>query len=256
MKKRSRSLFPIYLRYIFPLVSYIAFAALAFIPCVKFTLDSEQHSTMSLLDLLDNSWESARQYLFSSQITPTNDGTLFYKIIFISIIVAFLLFFIALAADIFSLAVYLIFAKQKDKKDSVCKPRALYLALIPNRAVLCIIRMLALPLLFFPKLVAYLYQKILLYSVSVGAEAMLPAYIAAAIILLSIVITVISKRSEVKNGLNIFAKATPAHLQVSDTYVADDEEDDLKVYHMDKSAEAGSADRIRRLFENDDAEDK
>ena len=209
MKNQTRAPLAIYLRLILPLASYLIFIIVSLIPCIRFTLDSDPRQSMSLFGLIGNSWSSARQYLFSSKITPTNDGTLFYKIIFAVIIVCVTLFLLALAADIFSTAAYRICTGKKAAKATADHLRALYLALIPNRAVLCILRILALPLLLLPFTVTYLYHKILFYSVDVNIGAAIPAAIALALIIASAVITAIAnskKRiTELKKRLNFLA---------------------------------------------------
>ena len=250
MKKISRSNPLILVRYIYPLVSYIAFAVLALIPCVKFTLDSDTRESMSIFQLIDNSWGSARQYLFSEQISQTNDGTLFYKLIFFSLIISFLLFIIALAVDIFSAAVYSIYVRSSG--NDVCKPQILYQTLIPNRIVLSIIRLLSLPILFFPSLVEYLYQKILIYPVNVSGSAKLPALIATAILLIGFILTAVSKRYEILHERNVFSNKTAKSSNEENTYKdITDKESEAKVYHINGDTQK-SSEKIRRIFNDDD----
>jgi len=251
MKKRQQSNPLILIRYIFPLLSYVLFAILAFIPCVKFTLDSDARETMSVFELLDNSWGSARQYLFSAQTSQTNDGTLFYKIIFFSVIILGLLFIVALAADILSFVVYLLCFKNRSEKNDVCKAQILYQTLIPNRIVLSLIRLLSLPILFFPAFVAYLYRKILIYPVVVNDSAKLPALIAAAVLLVGFIITAISKKYEIICKRNIFS-SEKAKASQEDTYPHTlENEDKSTVYHINGDDEK-SSEKIRRIFNDDD----
>ena len=231
----------IYSRYILPLFADLILIISMFIPCVNYVLDSDVKDKMSVSALLGNSWETSRYYLFSSQSSPTPEGTVFYRAVFITIIIATLLFILAIAVDMFGLVAMI----KEDSSESPSTARSLYSTLIPNRLVLCLLRLPLFPILLFPNIVALLYQKILLYPVTVNYNVLYPWVLAAALFAVQIVFLAVSKRFERRLSLDLMSKNILSSSENTSADIEEDYESDSKVYTMHSSDQS---ERIRQMF--------
>jgi hypothetical protein len=122
-----------------------------------------------------------------------------------------------------------------------------YLAFIPNRIVLSIFRVLVIPIFFLPDIVARYYRTRLFQAVDVKYTLIHPAIIAAILFVITVLITVISKKYESENKLDVFFKKSKDI--TPDTERAEDEPLE-RVYRI--SSDGDTADRLRRMFEDKD----
>lgn len=244
-KKQNTGKGVIYSRYILPLFADVIIIISMFIPCVNYVLDNDAKDKMSISALLNNSWTTSRQYLFSSQSTPTPEGTVFYRAVFLTIIITTLLLMLAIAVDVFGLVAII----KEDNSNSPSKARILYSTLIPNRFVLCLLRLPIFPILLFPNIVALLYQKILLYPVTVNYNLLYPWILAVVLFAIQVVLLAVSKKFERRLSLdllskNILSKSDKTSDDIGEDY---DYEAESKIYTM------GTNDRnesIRQMFKN------
>lgn len=241
----------IYSRYILPLLSDLILITSMFIPCINYILDSEVKDKMSISMLIHNSWENSRYYLFSSQSNPTPEGTVFYKAVFITIIIAAILFLLAIAVDIFGLTTII----NEANSEEPGKLRILYSTLIPNRFVLCILRLPIFPILLFPNIIELLYRNILFYPVSVNYNLLYPWILALLLFVLQIIFIVISKKFERRLSLDILSKNI-----ISDNINADIQEEDYisesKIYTIHTSASSDVNANIRQIFADNESDKK
>ncbi len=230
------------------------FVILAFVPCIRYRLDSESRTAISLAELMKNAWASSRKYLFSVQTQKSADETLFCKLIFIALIVFALLFLLGLAVHIFSLSAFL-----SSQKDSDSKQKNVYLAIIPNRAFLICLEALTIPIAFFPELLTKLYRSILFYTVTLR-YSLFPLWIVfVALFAINIFLTLFAIRHERRLKMNIFAKSKPSY--ISDE--AEDYKEDIqaplsegKVYNLKQESVNEQTERLRKLlgYSNEDSD--
>lgn len=254
-RKDKRALSLVYARYIFPLLSDLVFVILAFIPCIRYSLDSESRMAISLAELMKNAWVSSRKYLFSAGTQKTADETLFCQLVFIALIVFALLFLLGLAVHIFSLSAFI-----SSQNDTNSKQKNVYLSIIPNRAFLLCLEALTLPIVFFPELLTKLYHSILFYTVTLK-YSLFPLWIVfVALFAINIFFTLFAIGQERRLKMNIFAKNKP--LYISDE--AEDYKEDLqtpmsegKLYNLKQESVNEQTERLRKLlkYSNEDSDE-
>ena len=255
-KAKKRYHTTIYVRYILPFIAHITTAILAFFPFVRFTLGSDVRQKMSLLTLIRNIWKEARLYLFSANTEKVAEGVLFYRTVFVVLILLSLLYLISLATTVFTVWSAIVHFKSNDR-DTALKTKNLYLTFIPNRIVMLFLYLFALPILFMPQILVSLYRNILMYAVSVTSTAMLVPIVYIVLFLLPAIFTVISKKYEMRANVNIFSKAknSPQQEQNDESSEREKERNEQKVYHMtDRSAEE-QRQRLRELLGYEDKDE-
>ena len=218
MRKKAQHYPLIYARYIFPAIANLLIIVSLFIPNMRFTLDKDVRQSMSLFELIKNTWYNSRVYLFSAQTQQTNDGALFYKAVFVTLIICGLLFLIGTAMTVFASVTALKYFKIGDKKA-----KNIYTAIVPNRFVMLLFAVILLPITFFPEMLVYFYKHLLLYPVSVSYSGVSAGIISLILLVLLIVTTFISRKQEIAHGLNIFnfneeIKRTPPNEDVESTH--------------------------------------
>ena len=246
MKKNSRKGF-IYFRYIFPIAAALVMIALTFIPVYRYiTADTGIKGAVSLCELIGNSWDTVRTYLFdggSEKLQPTTD---FSATLLTLIIVFTILFVVGLVTAIWTAVEALRYFTVGDTHE---KSRVLFLTLVPNRILSCVYLALLLPIFTLPMLMPSLYDNILNYHVELSVSVDM-LYVALALWLAAVVITAVSSRFEI-GELNVFFKKT-----VEDT---DDEESEpdvpqepLDAYsELERRAKEEQAERILKLLNKD-----
>ena len=256
-KKKNSGVGIIYARYILPIAADIILAILMCFPVVRFLLNSELKEKMSSWGLVSNTWNTSRNYLFSSGTTPNAEGKMFYTTVFVALIVCMLLFIVSVATNIFTLVCAgSVYASRADKgKENTIKN--LYLTFIPNRAVYIILRGSALPLAFCPYLLVFFYRRLLLYAVSVIPTALIVGIGALVLFVATAVLTMISKKYELRFDMNIFSKKKSTVSIEHKTREEDipDDSDEYKIYQMKKASKDEQTERIRKLLGLDE-EDK
>ena len=244
MKKTVRKGF-IYFRYLFPIFVAVIMLALTFVPCYRFvTADTGIKQAISANELLSNSWETVRNYLFGGQeqvqVTADFAGTLFGVII-----VLCLLFAVGLISAIY--AAYVAFRFFADGcRES--KKRILFITIFPNRIVLCISYALTLPLLFLPRIMPLLYDGILKYHVELICQPFDMAWIELALVVAVIAVTFISARYETLCEMNVFVRYRDEEEEeeYEEQYATEESEDIFS--EMDRKAREEQNERILRLL--------
>ena len=230
------------MRNIFPLVSDIFLAVLLLIPSFRFIHNSSVQPKQSIFSLMKNAWTGSREYLFSSAMETTTAGTAMYKTIFALLIIFTLLFILGVVITIFSMSVsYREMAGSKENENA----KNLYLAIIPNRAILCVFRLTVIPIFFLPKIIASLYRDMLFQSVAVRYVLIDPIIIALLLWVTTVVLIFVAKRAEARENIDVFAKKIKA-----DVSEKEDESDTPaeKVYRMNEQDD--TAQRIKKMFDD------
>lgn len=202
MKKKQRKGF-IYFRYILPVITLSSMLLLMLIPCYRYiTADTGVNAAISLGELLGNSWDTVREYIFGAgdkEVVVMN----FSKTVFALVIALWVLYAVALASAIYSavFAFYYFFSGCAESRQ-----RMLFVTLTVNRVVLCIYHALALPIFVFPTIMQYLYRGILNYHVELDASPFDVMWVAIALCAVNAVVIAISERLEWSEGMNVYSK--------------------------------------------------
>ena len=243
-KQKKQHTWVIHLRHIFPAVSDILLLILMLIPTFCFSISSKYQPKQSVFELIKNSWQGSREYLFSATAQTTPQGEAMYRAIFIFLIAFTLLFIIGVLINLFSMIV-----SYKDMNDPAAarEIKNVYLAFIPNRIMLSLFRLFVIPIFLLPDIVARYYRVRLFQSVYVKYPLLHPAIIAALLFAVTVIITVISKKYEISEKRDVFFKKSAQKPVENVTDEADDEPQE-RVYRIDESSD--TSDRIRRMFED------
>lgn len=158
-----------YIRYIAPFISSILSLIIFFLPCMSYTVGTDdRHQTISLFTLMKNAWNTVRTYLFSSDTTHTADTDAFSKYVFIFIIVSALMFVIGFLVNTYAMSVSFVAFGDKGNTPENKKYHRLFLSFIPNRGVYIFLGALTLPVFFLPSFLILMYHRFLLITVTVS----------------------------------------------------------------------------------------
>ena len=249
MKKKKKGLGIVYAERIAPLVSSAVLMILMLIPSVQYFINSEKGKLFSLWELLGDSWERSRHYLFSSTVDRTSEGELFYTAVFAILVILFLIFIIGLALIVWSSALCLLYYKDKKPSEELERAKDIFTAVFPNRLVLAIPRLMLIPLALFPDILVTLYRKLLLYDVSLDYRSMHCGIAAVILFALTCVLTAVSSKYEKRLGMNIFSrKAQPKDAEGDEDYSEESASVPLELRRMGDSASDSQEERLRTLL--------
>ena len=227
------------------------------IPCLRYTTaDGGTNAPIAGWTLIRNSWGQVRAYLFGNPKDVTTASTSFSWATLITVAVTVFLFALSTALTVwFAIgAVRALSGKSKEGNE-----RALFQTVFPNRFVLCLYRLLALPLLAFPRFLVLLYGDLLIYPVLLNVTFPEPLLIGGVLLLAEILVTFACVGAERRAGMEVFAKQSKAKKQEEE----EEEEDYVPLYskketdEITKRARDEQLARIRALFsENDPTDDE
>ena len=206
MKKSTQKGF-IYFRYILPIAVTLAMLCLMLVPVYMYNTSGKYGGAVSLGELLGNSWDTVRSYIFGASASKDAATLSFSKTLFGMIIGAWALFAVGAASRIYAASVAIRMFSTGERGSS---SRALLLALIPNRVVLCITHALTLPIFFIPMLMPTLYAKLLGTTVLLKCSPFDMAFVAIALYIAEVAVICVSSGYETTNKMNLFSRA-PVH---------------------------------------------
>lgn len=218
---------------------------LTFVPCYRFvTADGGIKQAISANELLSNSWDTVRSYLFGGQeqvqVTADFAGTLFGMII-----VFCLLFAIGVASAVYAAVVAFRFFAAGGAES---KRRILFITIFPNRIALSICYALTLPLMFLPKIMPWLYKSILNYQVSLICQPFDVAWIDLALLIAVVAVIFISAKYETLREMNVFVRyRVEEEEEQYEEQFSTNEEDDV-FSEMDRKTREEQNERILRLL--------
>lgn len=241
--KNNTKKYLIYLRYLLPIVAYIAILAMLFVPAYRFVTTSVGKEVVSSAELIALNWDSVRNTLFGAGEYSAEE-ILFSRACFSLIIIFVVLLLLSLAVSIWSAIVALRWFGSDDD-ESAENDRKFLCVFIPNRIVLTILTSLGGAIALFPYVLAYLNT---IYSVRTAVYLVAPdALIVGSVLLLAVVIlSVVCASFEKGFDADIFKKNIDASEQ----------EDVSNIREYNERIDVDSSERIRRLFDDADSEDK
>ncbi len=243
MKKSTRRGF-VYFRYIMPILMAVCLIVLMFIPCYRFiTADTGVNQAISLSELLDNSWDTSREYMFGNG--EKNDVTLdFARTLFIVVIMMWVLFAIGVLFAIYSAVIAFRYILSGCVES---KSRILYVTLTVNRVVLCVYYALMIPIFMLPKIMPYLYDNMLNYHIELSTSPFDMLWASLGVFAATAIIIAISKRFEVLAQINVYSSHTEL-LDEEEEYIEEDDTPKDIYESMSERAKAEQAERIMRLL--------
>ena len=242
---------------LYPFLMILLICIALAIPCLRYTTaDTGTNETISQWELMGNSWDQSRQYLFGGG-EQTSGNVLFCRTVLGTLIGFFLAFFVGAAALIFA-AVGAIYYMVRPTWQGT--GRALYLTLFPNRVAVCLWGALMLPILIFPRLLVFFYRRYFYYSVLLNVTFGEPMVIGGVLFVLFLALVIGFAKWEERTGLSPFPKKKQKGLpeveeDAEPTFSsADPMEDELTARAREEQME-----RIRRLLDKtgevDDSEE-
>lgn len=249
--KKSRQRGIVYLRYIAPIAASLIMLIIMLIPVYSYTTADGRGAAVSLSELLRNSWDTVRVYIFGT--TGDRDAaTLHFSKVLLGIIIAAWTLFALGAISQICAAVTAI--KQFLTGDVKSAGRAMFLAIVPNRVMLCVLHALTLPIFFIPALLPVLYSGILKTAVLLSCSPFDIAIIAVILYLCEVLFVAISAKYESAQGMNLFARARKESVQEYEDEEEEQQDDDGEdVYKKYESrAKQEQLDRIVELLSKKD----
>lgn len=202
MKKSSRRGF-IYFRYLLPIAAALIMLLLMLVPCYSYiTADEGIKEAVSLGELITNSWNTSREYLFSGG--EKYEATLAFSRALLIITAGFIfLFAVGLAAALYSAACVFGYIRGGGRES---KSRLVFVTVFPNRIVLCAAYALTLPVFLLPRIMPLLYKSFLAYHVELIASPFDIMLVAAALYAACVAVSAVSANLECLEQVNIFAR--------------------------------------------------
>lgn len=246
MKKSTQRGF-IYFRYVFPIAASLAMLLLLLFPVYSYVTADGIKSAVSAGELISNSWQTVRQYLFDGGSDKLRANTDFSATVLALIIGLAVLYVIGFASTVWTAVTAFRFFSHGETED---KSRILFSAVVPNRVVACIYQALTLPLFAFPCILPLLYKSILNYTVKLSAMPFDMLWIAVMLWGVCVLFSVLSARME-RGGLNVFARKKATSLDAEAPRRAEAQVPEDAYSEMDGRAREEQAERIRRLLNGD-----
>ena len=232
---------------IYPLVMIVLILISLAIPALRYTTaGTGTREEISQWELMGNSWEQSRQYLFG-RAEQTSGNLLFCRAVLGTLIGCGLAFFVGAVATVWYSAGAIYYMMNPAWRGT---GRVLYLTLFPNRAVCCLWSVLLLPLLIFPRLLVFYYQRFFYYSVLLNVTFVEPIIIGLVLFAVLVGLFIGFSKSEERLGVSPYPKKTPRGLpeereeEESTVYSGREEEDELTARAREEQME-----RIRRLLD-------
>ncbi len=256
MKKTARKGF-IYFRYALPLILAAVLVVLMLLPTYRFiTADTGVGETVSLGELLSNSFATAREYIFKSgeKAVPTMD---FSVTLLVCVCLMWLLFFIGVISAIFEAYEMVMLCRGIRTSRS----RILFVTLSVNRGFLCIWHALMLPIFLLPRIMPLLYGEILAYRVELVCAPFDMLWVALVLYALTAAVIFVSKKYERLEELDIYRlpeKKIEVMKENTEEEIQEDEPED-EYEAMMRRARAEQAESILRLLNkngDDDGEEE
>lgn len=212
----------IYLRYIAPIAASVIMLLVMLIPVYSYVTVEGKAGAVSLSELLRNSWDSVRLYLFGT--TGDRDAATlnFSRVLLGMIIAAWTLFALGVISQICAAVTAL--GQFSGRRGTHGSGRAMFLAVVPNRIVLCLYHALTLPIFFIPMLMPTLYARLLGTTVMLTYEPIDVVLIALLLYVAQVVLVAVSAGYESAQAMNIFARVKPPQIETEDD--GDEDEDE------------------------------
>ncbi len=253
----------IYIRYLLPILLCALLIGTLFIPCLSYSTVEGTQKEISSAELFGNSWDQVRAYLFAtSEREVTQERFSWTVLILLPILV--LLFAVGVISAVIVAIVALMYINDHEFRKS--NARIWFVTIIQNRIVSCILQGLILPLLFYPRMIILLYDKIMNIDVLLNVSFPEPWIWGLVFVAVIIIMSSVSCRFEQDMGVDPFKRIAPPIVRVIDREDEDDEPADAEpvfksdservYYEQQMRARREQEELIRRLLNKNDEEEK
>ena len=226
-----------------------------FIPCLRYTVGEHRNEPISTVELIKNSWETSRQYLFdgASDKVPTQTG--FSRLLLAAVLVLGLLFVLGFAFAVYTVICAFCYFKNPQSTD---KNRIFFLTLVPDRIALCLYQALLLPITFLPRIIILLYENILNYQTVLYFSVLEPWIIALTVYAIFCVVVFLSSGFEKATGLDpLYNEMREKRMRDQKRVMAyaEEQEPEEEAPSIDEILKLEQAERIRKML-SDNENDK
>ncbi|MBE6546707.1 MAG: hypothetical protein E7668_04620 [Ruminococcaceae bacterium] len=250
------------IRYLLPIfVSALTLATL-FIPCFRYTTAATgTNDVVSCAELIANAWEggngspSVREVLFGGGGYAKATVSFSWAVL-ITILAGVVLYAVGVGMAVWSAVGAFRYFRMPHAEDN---SRILYMTVFPNRVLTLIYEALILPLLLFPRLLAWYYDSIMHYAVLLNLTFAEPLVIGGILYIGTVVAAVLTRPTERRLGMDPFARRSVS-VQEKETEVpaADEQtyatEAERRYEELNRKTREEQAERIARLLRHDDTE--
>ena len=227
---------------------------LILIPCYRFITPKGTMGTTSIAELMTNSWNMAREYLFGAG-GENDEQTVYFSKYVLGLMLALLASFALGAVSVIYTTVNGFAYFRGDCKES--KRKALFITLVPNRVLLCIYHALLLPIFLFPMMMPSIYRGILTTYVEIVYSPFNLIFIALGLYLAMAVIIFLSAGYESDLGMNLFVRRKPFDGRAETTHTYDEDREARDEYEsMSQRAKDEQLERIKRLLNQNETEEE
>lgn len=193
----------IYARYIMPVALILVTVMLMFIPSFVFKTVDGTGPEFSLSGIVSEYWNPVCDYLFFTTGNLDVPTLNFSKAFIIGFSVCVILFAVAFAASVYvAVSAFRYFKNPEDTSNS----RLLFLTLIPNRTVACLLQILTLPLLCFPRYVLFLIHRVIGEDTTLTLVFPEPLIFGCILYAISVIVCIISANTEKRLNMDPFSK--------------------------------------------------
>ena len=245
----------VYIRYILPIIFCIAIWCITFAPCLAYATGSNApNDPISLRELFGNSWDNVRGYLFGGGEQSPALHSFSVKML-VMLIAFFILFAIGFISTVFVAISVFSFLSKRDRRS---KAWLVFITVVPNRTVACILQGLTLPLLLLPRLVVPMYRT-MGEAVTLTTTGIEPLVWGLVFFVISVALSVISFFVEKDADLDAFNRPKEPIEEV-ESGEAEDYTPKFtrgKAYINDEAEQKNKSEQeelIRKLLGNDDKE--
>ena len=242
----------VYFRYVYPVISIFLIFLFLFIPCFSFVTSSGENDAVSVAELTKNAWQWSVQCLFGSGIEQTAGNIYFSQTAMILVALFYLLFIVAAGtATYLTITAFMCI----NKKAGWEKNRVVFLTFFFGRSVTNILQGLSLIIFIFPRILPFLYLKLLSTYVEVRLSFIDPIIFALVVYLIGVVLSVISAKWERRLGMDIFS--TPRVVdEVLEEEAVETKAEESAFDRMSREAREEQRERILKLLNKNDDKNK
>lgn len=255
-RKEARRRALIYIKAWLPVITVVLLLIAMFVPCFRYTVaGTGTMETISEATLISNLWERARNVLFGGGSWKNNEIG-FAKASFYTMLFSIALFVISAAMSLWG-AIGATRYYRNPRRGG--REHAIYRTFF-SRPLLFGYQLLILPLIAFPRVMIFFYEKLLFYPTVLNLTLPEPLMLGIALLVLHLVLMLTAKKWEARMEMDAFADPNASSkTEESDGLDVEDEapsffesENEQIPYEMSKKMREEELERIRKLLSRDD----
>ncbi len=248
------------IRYLLPILVAVLTVVTLFIPCFRYTtVQTGTNDAVSCAELIANSWvggtdsPSVRQVLFGGG-TYAKATISFSWAVLVTIVASVVLYVVGVGMAIWSAVGAFRYFRMPSAEDD---RRFLYMTVFPNRVVTLIYEAMILPLLLFPRLLAWYYDSIMHYPVLLNLTFAEPLMLGGVLYVGTVVAAILTRPTERRLGMDPFARPFASVKEKTEEIAVEEKptyetEAERRYAELNRKTREEQAERIARLLRHDD----